>query len=343
MIVYTFMMRLEIKYIVFILLTGMFSCDYFHKKDTKSNHIQTKTPLEIELSKLSDRLIDSPKNAFLYFQRGKLYWQNYENEKALNDFYKMVSYDSTKPIYYETLADFFVQNTNVERGINALDYAIRLDPENARYHVMQGKYSLIIKRYQDAINHLNNALKRDVFNPDAYFYKGLVYKESNQLDKAISNLTTATEQDPTWDAPFELLGDIYADKRDNLCLKYYDNAIKANANNTSAILQKAYYLKTNGRKKEAEAIYESLVIASPQNADAIYNLGVIAYEMKQYDKSLKKLQICIQVDPKHALAYYLIGKTQLALGNKSLAKNAFQNARNFDTTLVEANMELDKL
>jgi hypothetical protein len=26
-----------------------------------------------------------------------------------------------------------------------------------------------------------------------------------------------------------------------------------------------------------------------------------------------------------------------------LAKNAFQNARNFDTTLVEANMELDKL
>ena len=121
----TFMMRLEIKYIVFVL--GMFSCDYFQKNDTKSNPIQAKTPLEMELSKLSDRLIDSPKNAFLYFQRGKLHWQNYENEKALNDFYKMVSYDSTKPIYYETLADFFVQNANIERGINALDYAIPCD------------------------------------------------------------------------------------------------------------------------------------------------------------------------------------------------------------------------
>lgn len=343
MIAFIVMMRLEFKYIVFVSLLGFFSCDYFQKKDTNSKPNKATTPLEIELSRLSDKLVDSPKNAFLYFQRGKLHWQNYENEKALNDFYKMVTYDSTKPVYYETLADFFVQNANVERGINALDYAIRLDPQNAKYHVMQGKYSLIIKRYQDAINHLNNALKRDVFNPDAYFYKGLVYKESNQLDKAISNLTTASEQDPTWDAPFELLGDIYADKKNDICIKYYDNAIKANTKNTSAILQKAYYYKSSGRNKEAEAIYEALVLASPQNADAIYNLGVIAFEMKQYDKALKKLQICIQVDPKHALAYYLIGKTQLALGNKPLAKNAFQNARNFDTTLVEANIELNKL
>ena len=56
------MMRLEIKYIVFVLLIGMFSCDYFQKKDTKSSHIQAKTPLEIELSKLSDRLIDLNKD-----------------------------------------------------------------------------------------------------------------------------------------------------------------------------------------------------------------------------------------------------------------------------------------
>lgn len=325
---------------IFIFLS---SCQFMNDKTRNDQDQQPLSPLELELNKLSEKLIDSPKNAYLYFQRGKLHWQNYENEKALNDFYKMVTYDSTKPVYYETLADFFVQNANVQRGIDALDYAIRLDPQNARYHVMQGKYSLILKKYQDAINHLNNALKRDVFYPEAYFYKGLVYRESNQNDKAISNLVTATEQDPTWDAPFEILGDIYADKKDDLCLKYYDNAVKANAKNNSAILQKAYYLRSRGRMKEAEAIYENLVLQSPQNADVIYNLGVIAYDQKQYDKALKKLQICIQVDPKHALAYYMIGKAQLALGNKPLAKNAFQNARNFDTAMVEAKQELDKL
>ena len=56
-----------------------------------------------------------------------------------------------------------------------------------------------------------------------------------------------------------------------------------------------------------------------------------------------KLDICIKVDPKHALAYYMIGKSQMALGNKPLAKNAFQNASNFDTSMVEAIKELKKL
>jgi tetratricopeptide (TPR) repeat protein len=334
---------MKILKLVILFCSFIYSCQFFDKKENTNENITSASPINNEIARLSERLIDSPKSAYIYFQRGKLYWQNYENERALNDFYKMVSFDSTKPIYYETLAEFFVQNGNVERGIDALDYAIKLDPENARYHVMQGKYSLILKRYQDAINHLNNGLKRDVFYPEAYFFKGLVYKESNQTDKAISNLTTATEQDPTWDAPFEILGDIYADKKDNLCLKYYDNAVKANSKNTSAILQKAYFLRSIGKLKEAEAIYENLVLQSPQNADAIYNLGVIAYDQKQYDKALKKLQICIQVDPKHALAYYMIGKTQLALGNKPSAKNAFENARNFDTTMIEANNELEKL
>lgn len=329
-------------YSVYVILLVL-SCQYFNEEKDSKNGQHPLSPIDAELTRLSDKLIDSPKNAFLYFQRGKLHWQNYENEKALNDFYKMVTYDSTKPVYYETLADFFVQNANVQRGIDALDYAIRLDPENARYHVLQGKYSLILKKYQDAINHLNNALKRDVYYPEAYFYKGLVYKESNQNDKAISNLVTASEQDPTWDAPFEILGDIYADKKDDLCLKYYDNAMKANSKNSSAILQKAYYLRSRGKLKEAEAIYENLVLQSPQNADAIYNLGVIAYDQKQYEKALKKLQICVQVDPKHAIAYYMIGKAQLALGNKPLAKNAFQNARNFDTAMIEAMDELKKL
>lgn len=334
---------LHILKMAFCLSILLSSCQFLTPKKEDTRSMKNLSPLEKKIEILSESLVDSPKNAFLYFQRGSLYWQNNENEKALNDFYKMVTYDTTKPIYYETLAEFFVQNGNVERGIKALDYAAKLDPLNAKYHVLQGKYSLIIQRYQDAINHLNNALKRDVYNPEAYFYKGLVYEESKQADKAISNLSTASEQDPTWDAPFEILGNIYAEKKDDLCLKYYDNALKANPKNVSANLQKAYYLRSKGRLKEAETIYENMVIASPQNADAIYNLGVIAYEQKEYEKALKKLQICVQVDPKYALAYFMIGKAQLALGNKLLAKNAFQNARNFDTTLIEANKELEKL
>jgi tetratricopeptide (TPR) repeat protein len=329
------------RYILFLIIF-LSSCDYFKSKGSNQDAL-SKDPVEREIQLLTNRLLDSPKNSFLYYQRGQLYWQQKENEKALNDFYKMTTYDSTKPMYYEVLASFFVDNMNIERGIQALDYAIKLDPYSAKYHVLQGKYSLYIKRYQDAINHFNNALKRDVHSPDAYLYKGFVYKEMGNMDKAISNLTTATEQDPTWDAPYELLGQIYAEQKNDLCLKFFDNAAKANNKNSTALNQKAFYLKEIGKVKEAEEIYQNLVSQFPQNGDAIYNLGVINYDLKQYEKALKQLQICIQVEPSHALAYYLIGKTQLALGHKDLAKSAFQNAKNFDTTMKEAQIELNKL
>jgi tetratricopeptide (TPR) repeat protein len=327
------------KILILLILT---SCQYFNSKDKVEKEI-INNPIDRDIKLLTEKLLDSPHNAFLYYQRGQLYWKQKENEKALNDFFKMTSYDSTKPMYYEILASFFVDNLNIERGIQALDYAIKLDPYNAKYHVMQGKYSLYIKKYQDAINHLNNALKRDVHNPEAYLYKAYVYRESNQIDKAISNLKTATEQDPTWDAPYEILGQIYADKKDDICLKYFDNAVRANPKNTSALMEKAYYYKSNGKLKEAKVIYQNIVSLYPQNSDAIYNLGLMSFEMKDYKQALKELNICIQIEPTHALAYFMIGKTEIALGNKSSAKAAFQNAKNFDTTMLEAALEFNKL
>lgn len=299
--------------------------------------------LQNQIESFTQKLTDSPKNASLYYQRGLLYWEQRENERALNDFYKMISYDSTQPLYYQTLAAWFVDNGNIERGIESLNYAIRLDPTNPIYHVLQGKYSIYIKRYQDAINHFNNALKQDIHNPEAYFYKGLVYHESNNNTKAISNLITATEQDPTWDEPFELLGEIYASQKNDLALSYFDNAARANPQNTSAIMQKAYYLKKNGRVSEAEKIYQTLVTQNPQNGDALYNLGIIAYDQKNYTKALKQFEITTKVAPTHALAYYMIGKSELALGVKSKAKSAFNQAYIFDTTLQEAKIEADKL
>ena len=162
-------------------------------------------------------------------------------------------------------------------------------------------------------------------------------------DKAISNFITATEQDPTWDEPFELLGQIYAEKKDDICLKYFDNAANANPKNTSALNQKAYYLKSTNRSKEASIIYESIVISNPQNADALYNLGVISYDLKDYLKALKTLNICIGIDPANAKAYYMIGLCNKAMNKIVEAKTAFKTAMSLDENFEDAKREFNNI
>ncbi len=331
----------NMKYIVLIsVLFASISCNYFQKDEPAR---VPKDALESKIFEIEEQLIDSPRNARLYSQRGQLYWKRKENEKALNDFYKMVSYDSSKAEYFEILSDFFADNLNIDRAIAALDHAIKIDPYSPRYHVKQGKYCVILKKYQDAINHLNNALKRDKFNPEAYLYKGIIYMESNNDAKAISNFITASEQDPTWDQPFELLGQIYAKQKNDLCLQYFDNASRANTNNTTAISQKAFYYKTKGNLDKAAEIYNQQVIKNAQDANALYNLGVILFEKKDLKGAQSRFEMCIAVDPSNALAYYMIGKVKLSIGNKKEAKKAFEQSFVFDTTLIEAKTEANKL
>lgn len=329
------------KSLLFIgILISLLACN--NNKKTEETALP-KDPVDRQIKLLSDSIFESPKNARLYFERANLYWQKDEMEMALNDFYKTVTFDSTNADYYYVLANFMVENGNLDRGILAMEKAIQFQPKEPKHYIQTGKYYLYMKDYQKALNYLNNALKLDALRPDAYFYKGYIYKELKQNDKAISNFTTATEQDPTWYEPFEQIGLIYAEQNNDLALKFFDNAATADKRNSSSRLEKAYYYKKTKRVAESEKEYESIVVDFPQNADAIYSLGVINWEKKDYEKALKQLNICIKIEPTYAPAFYIMGKIYKAQNNTVKAKEAFKQALVFDEKMKEAQQELATL
>jgi tetratricopeptide (TPR) repeat protein len=194
---------------------------------------------------------------------------------------------------------------------------------------------------------LNNALKREPTFAEAYFYKGFAYKESNNFEKALSNFTTATEQNPSWDEPYEQIGELYAQRKNEKAIVYFDNAVKVNRQNTSARLSKAYFYKTIGKLEMAENAYNDIIALFPQNVDAIYSIGVINFEKKKYDIALKQFNIATKVDPTFPDAYFMIGKIEKINGNKEKAKAAFKQALVFDAEFKEVpkediNSTLDK-
>lgn len=328
------------KSLLFIgVLIALLACN---NKKTEDKELP-KNPIDRQIKLLSDSIFESPKNARLYFERANLYWKKDEMEMALNDFYKTVTFDSTNSDYYSVVADFMVQNGNLDRGILSMDKAIQFRPKEPKFYVKLGKMYLYKKDYQNALSHLNDALKLDVLSPEAYFYKGYIFKELKQNEKAISNFTTATEQDPTWYEPFEQIGLIYAGQKNDLAIKFFDNAANADKQNASSRLEKAYYYKSTNRIDDAEKTYEAVVVDFPQNADAIYSLGVINWEKKAYDKALKQLEICIKIEPTYAPAYYVMGKIYKSQNNTVKAKEAFKQALVFDEKMKEAQQELATL
>jgi Tfp pilus assembly protein PilF len=67
------------------------------------------------------------------------------------------------------------------------------------------------------------------------------------------------------------------------------------------------YFKMNEYEK-AEHEYREALLSEPKSATALNNLGVILNERSRYDDAISILTQAIEVDPKNAIAHYVLSE-----------------------------------
>lgn len=313
------------------------------KKETAPIEKKAQNPLQARLEKLDSLLLKEPKNASLYFERAKLRQKTDFMEGALNDYYMAIKLDSTKADYYLQVADFFVQTGNVDKSIEACEIGAKLNDTNPEFYLIAGKSALILKDYKRAIDFVNKALVIDKFNPQGYFFKGYIYQESGNDEKAISNYTTASEQDPTWDLPFQHIGMIYAKQKNDLAIKYFDNAYQANQKNVEALYQKALYYKDTKRTDVAIETLKKIISVRPQYGKAIFAVGNILFDQGKTEEALKNFKLCTEVEKTYYKAYYMQGMCYEKLNDKPKAVEAYKTCLVFKEDCTEAKEAMEKL
>lgn len=72
--------------------------------------------------------------------------------------------------------------------------------------------------------------------------------------------------------------------------------------------------------------HQKMVDQFPQNELARFSLGKALYDMQQFASAKEHFAVALAKKPDWMVVQILIGKCDLALGDKSAAKTAFQNA-----------------
>lgn len=123
--------------------------------------------------------------------------------------------DSLNAPFALGLSDCLFEMSNPEGSILILERFIAHSPENIDVlNALALEYFLLPKpRYNLAIDTYNKVLKLDIQNADAYFYKGLIFKETGDTAKAISSFQTCTEVDPDYYDAYMQLGMLYSAKK----------------------------------------------------------------------------------------------------------------------------------
>jgi tetratricopeptide (TPR) repeat protein len=102
------------------------------------------------------------------------------------------------------------------------------------------------------------------------------------------------------------------------------------------ILQQAKALHHAGRLSEAEALYRQILLLQPNQADALYFLGMLAYQAGQSELAIELIRKAIHCRPNYAEAYCNLGVILNDKGKQDEAIAYFHQALSLKPNCAEA-------
>ena len=278
------------------------------------------------IDELSDRIKNEPQNPELYFLRAQAYAEHDFEAEAVRDGEKALSLDSTQAVYYEFLADAYLDNNQSRPAIKLLEYASTRFPQNTQIWQNLSEINLLVEAYDQALIAIDQYLKLKPADSEGLFLKGQIYKYSGDTSKAIEFYQQTVEQNSDHLNAYIQLATLMELFNQSVALKYLDNALRIDSSNYDALFLLAQYYHYRGQFEPAIKAYERLILAHPMNANPHYNLGLLYMEQKQYTQARESFDRSTKFNVQFELAYYFRGEAAERLGDKAAAQKDYEQA-----------------
>lgn len=279
------------------------------------------------VEQLSELIKQNPQSADLYFHRASLYMKKGDGSSAMNDMLNAVRIDSANAEYFLLLGDIYFTKLFIAQAITSFEKSAELDPGNITAQLRLAELFLYLKKYQDCIEHADNALRIDKTNAKAYFIKGFMFKETGDTARAISSFQTATEQNPGYFDAYIQLGNLLARQKSKLALNYYDHALRLRKDDPEALYGIALYYQENDSVEAAERLYQKILEKAPDYKEALFNLGYINLVYKlDYKNAVEYFSAVARLDTSDVRAIYNRGLSFEQLKQRDLAEADFRRA-----------------
>lgn len=298
---------------------------------------------EPALKKISAEIKKSPDKADLYFERGSMLDGLGRDSLALLDYQKAISLDSTKAEYYSAIGDMLFENKDLDGSVSWIEKALSLNPKDKKAHLKLAKMLLYIQEYNRALAEINIVLRQDVYNPEGYFLKGMVYKSLDSTTKSISSFLTAIQVQPDYREAMVQLGIMYGKQGNELALDYYDNAFKLDTLDVFPLYARGVFYQDRNDFEQAKDEYVNAIIKDRNFLNSYYNLGYIYMQQDSLEKAFRQYDILTKLDPQDPEAYFNRGLCYELMGKKEEARIDYKQAIVFDENYKDPQEGLDRL
>jgi tetratricopeptide (TPR) repeat protein len=317
------------------------SCkNHTDNKTADTNPILTSNP---RLKGITEQIKKDPKDASLYFQRGEILHKMEIDSLAIKDYKTAASLDTNRAEYYSAVGDLLFENKDLTTSVQWLQKAIAKNPTDVKAHLKIAKLFLYLRQYANGFAELNIVLRKNAYNPEAYFLKGMLYKDMKDTAKAISSFQTAETVAPDFREAVIQLGLLFSAKKDPIALQYFDKALKMDSTDVFPIFAKGVYYQDSKDYIAAKAEYRKCIIKNNHYTDAYFNLGYIYMQEDSIQKAYKQYDIATKIDPTNPSAYFNRGICSELMDSIKKAVIDYKQALALDTAYKSPKEALKRL
>jgi tetratricopeptide (TPR) repeat protein len=322
------------------------ACNGGGKKAVEDNPFFNTEPA---LKEITASIKKTPDDAALYFARGKMLRKLKQDTLALRDFKMASSLDTNNATYYSAVGDVLFEAKDLDGSITWLSKAIAKNPTDPQAHLKIAKLFLFMQKYDKAFEQINIVMRKDVYNPEAYYLKGMVYKDMKDTGRAISSFQSALQVAPDYRDADVQLGLLYTAKNDTLGIKYLENAYKKDSTDVFPLYARGVYLQNQKRYEEAKQLFRKCIVKNTHYVDAYFNMGYILMQQDSLQKSYNFYDLAVKLQPDNPSAYYDRGVCNELMNKLQDAIADYKNALKLDpkyaspmAALKRLNVAMDK-
>ncbi len=259
------------------------------------------------LEEISKKIEQDPQNARLYFERATLLDKMELDSMALLDYQRAIQRDSSQALYFSRIGDLFFEHQDISGSIPWFTEALKRDPHDPLTHLKMGKLFIYTKEYTSAFKMINKVLRDDVYNPEAYYLKGIAYKDMGKADEAISSFQTAIQVDPLYRDARIQLGLMFSRKGDDMAITYLQYAYEQDSTDLFPLYAQGVHYQDKKQYAQAKEIYRQIILRDREYINAYMNMGYMLIQEDSLEKAWRQYDLVRKLEPANAEAYYSLG------------------------------------
>jgi tetratricopeptide (TPR) repeat protein len=198
------------------------------------------------------------------------------------------------------------------------------------------EFQLIVRQHGEALKTIDQVMKNDPQNPEAFFMAGRVALDKGDTTNAILMLQKCVRFDAMNADAWMFLGQIASNRRRPEAIQYFDNVLRIDSTVLDARELKAAYYKKNGEFEKAFGVYQDIILRNPDYSNAYFDIGMIYLELDSLSGAYNNFSIAIKTDPLFFKAFYYRGIAAEEQGNLTAAYEDYRQAAGMAPDFKEA-------